>query len=78
LWILIGKLNLLVFNTDTSNLLGRWGTEETAHELIQDFERRFDCKFSDVKKTNPKVHPAKTDAENRQIALKYAYLNYSR
>jgi hypothetical protein len=78
LWILLARISQIVFNTDTSNLVGLWDSERITREMIQDFERRFECKFDDVKRANPNIKPGKTDSENWELVSKYAALNYSR
>ena len=78
LQILMGRICQIVLNTDMSNLIGKWDTDNIVQQLISDFERRFECAFSDVKKANPDVRPGKNDAENRVIASRYASLKYSR
>lgn len=78
LWILMGRICQVVFGEDSSSLLSKFDTNKIAEELIKDFERRFECKFSDVKKANPGISPGKTDAENWSIASRYASLKYSR
>jgi hypothetical protein len=78
LWILLGRINSVVLNDDSSNFLSRLNSQNICYELIRDFEQRFDCKFSDVKKVNPEIKPGKTNKENTNIALKYSHLKYSR
>lgn len=76
LWILMAKLIRYVFRTDKSNpisFLGVLGPEELIHE----FERKFKCKFDDIKKANPGIRPADTDFMNHYIMSKYANLPYS-
>jgi len=78
LWILIARINQLVFNENSGTLLGQMDTNMKAEALIRDFEKRFDCRFDDVKRANPKVRPGSTDAENESLIIKYAELHYSR
>jgi hypothetical protein len=78
LWILLGRINSVTLSSDTSNLLSKWNTENICHDLIRDFEQRFECKFGDVRKVNQNIKPGKTDKENGEIASKYAHLKYSR
>ena len=78
LWILIAKINQLVFSENTGHLLSHLDTNAKAEALIRDFEKRFDCKFDDVKTANPKVRPGTNDAENETLIIKYASLEYSR
>jgi hypothetical protein len=76
--ILMGRICQIVLNTDISNLIGKWETDNIVNQMITDFERRFECRFNDVKEANPDVRPGKSDAENWVIASKYASLQYSR
>ena len=78
LWILIAKINQLVFAEGTGNLLSELDTNMRAEALIRDFEKRFDCKFDDVKSANQGIRPGTTDAENETLIVKYASLSYSR
>jgi len=73
LWILIARIIRLVF--DTPNDLMQ---DIKAESLIRDFEKRFDCKFDDMKTSHPGVRPGKTDDENELLMIKYASLFYSR
>ncbi len=67
LWILYGRFRMLM-----------WSQQYPPHimkeRLIQDFERRFECKFYDVKQANTHICPDKTFAENPSLASKYASL----
>jgi hypothetical protein len=78
LWILIARINQLVFAEGTGNLLSVLDTDMKAEALIRDFEKRFDCKFDDVKIANRNIRPSATDAENETLIVKYASLSYSR
>lgn len=78
LHILMGRICQTVLNTDMSNLIGKWDTDDIVQQMITDFEHKFECTFRDVKKANPDVRPGKNDAENRVIASRYASLKYSR
>ncbi len=73
LWILIARISKLVFETPNDLM-----QDLTAHSLIKDFEKRFDCKFDDVKSANRSIRPGATDAENETLIVKYASLSYSR
>ena len=74
--ILMGKICRLVFSESSHNLLSVMDTNRLSFELILDFERRFECKFSDIKKAFPNLRPAVTDSENRKY-ISYADLSYS-
>jgi hypothetical protein len=50
----------------------------TLMDLIADFERRFECRFSDVKKVNQHIQIGKTLEEHWRFAEKYMNLKYSR
>ena len=50
---------------DDSNIIG---------QLIMDFERRFECKFGDVKRSNPHIH----FSDSIDVTTKYTNLDYSR
>ena len=78
IWILLGRISRVMLATNLDNLLSRWDSENTCHELIRDFEQRFECTFSDVKKVNVHIKPGKTNIENSEIASRYAHLKYSR
>jgi len=78
LWILIARINQLVFAEGSGSLLSQLDTNMRAEALIRDFEKRFDCKFDDVKRANPRIRPGGTDAENETLIIKYASLAYSR
>jgi hypothetical protein len=69
--IILGKICRLAFNEDGNNLLSKMATNRIAFELIQEFEKRFDCKFSDARKAFPNVKPAETDMEN------YTYISFA-
>lgn len=49
-------------------------------DLIEDFERRFDCTFKDIKRANPniQIQMGKTDKEHTEFMNMYAHLKYSR
>ena len=47
-------------------------------DLISDFERRFQCKFDEVRKANQHIQPGKTLEENQIFANKYRSLEYSK
>lgn len=78
LWILLSRISKVILQSDTGNLLSRWDSEYSCHDLIRDFEQRFECKFSEVTQANQHIKPGKTDIENWHIASKYAHLKYSR
>ena len=78
LWILLSRINKVVFQEDSGSVLSKWSTDNICNDLISDFEQRFDCKFDDVKKANKEIKPGKTDKENRDIILRYSHLKYSR
>jgi hypothetical protein len=63
---------------DGSNLLAQLNSKRITDSLIQDFEKRFFCKFDEVVEANPDVHPGQTDLENQTIVNRYAHLKYSR
>jgi hypothetical protein len=73
LWILVARIAKLVFETPDDLM-----QDLSAHALIKDFEKRFDCKFDDVKSANRGIRPGATDAENETLVMKYASLFYSR
>ena len=52
LWILLSRINKVVFQEDSGSVLSKWSTDTICNDLISDFEQRFDCKFDDVKKAN--------------------------
>jgi hypothetical protein len=76
-WILLSKLYQATQNEDPGNLLSVFNTNDLVSSLIKDFERRFSCKFEDVKKAHPNVHPGTTNVENYKLIKDYASLNYS-
>jgi len=47
-------------------------------DMIEDFEERFKCDFTRVKKENQHIHLGTTEPEHLAFAYKYALLNYSR
>ena len=73
--------SLLLFTIRTEPKLitvlatGPYDDSNTIGKLIQDFERRFECKFWDVKKANPHIH---FNQENMDLTDKLPNLNYSR
>jgi hypothetical protein len=75
--IMMARIIRCVFKHDISNPITILGGEQPDN-IIADFERRFQCKFSDIKKANPNIKPANNDAGNAAIMNKYAHLNYSR
>ena len=77
LWILIARLAELAFNEYPGNLLSVFHTDDVADGMIRDFERRFDCKFADVKKANPNIRPGGSNVENENLIIQYASLEYS-
>jgi len=78
LWILIARINQLVFNEGTGSFISQLDTDMKATALIRDFEKRFECKFDEVKSSNPGIRPGKNDVENETLVVKYASLHYSR
>lgn len=78
LWILMAKLNKLVFVENSTGLFSVMNTNHVAEQLILDFERRFQCKFSDAKIANSHIRPGRNNAENYDIVNKYGNLQYSR
>jgi len=46
-------------------------------DLIEDFEHRFKCSFSEIKQANQHIRTGKTLQEHRAFAEKYAHLQYS-
>ncbi len=74
--ILLGKICRLVFSEESHNLISVLNTNRLAYELILDFERRFECKFSDIKMAFPNLRPAGTDSENSKY-ISFADLSYS-
>lgn len=78
LWILIAKINKIVFAENSDNMLSVMDTDRRSKDLIHDFERRFDCRFSDVKRANSAIRPGKTNEENYLIIERYSRLEYSR
>jgi hypothetical protein len=76
-WILLARINRTILN-DGSTLLAQLNSKRITDSLIWDFEKRFLCKFEEVLKANPDIHPGKTDLENQAIADRYAHLKYSR
>lgn len=74
--ILLGKICKLVFSEENYNLLSVLNTNRLASELILDFEKRFECKFSDIKMAFPNLRPAETDSENSKY-ISFADLSYS-
>lgn len=75
--IILGKICRKVLNEDDKYLLSVFDTNRVALELIQEFEKRFDCKFSDARKAFPKVRPVETNTDNWKYVT-YANLSYSR
>jgi hypothetical protein len=53
---------------------GPWDESNTIGKLILDFEHRFECKFDDVKRSNPNIK----FSDSMQITANYPNLNYSR
>ena len=47
------------------------------NDLIVDFERRFQCKFDEVRKANQHIQPGETFEERQKFANKYRSLKYS-
>ena len=47
-------------------------------DLIADFERRFQCKFDEVRKANQHIQPGKTFEEHQIFANMYRSLQYSK
>ena len=75
--ILLGKICRLVFSENSHNLLSVLDTNRIASKLITDFEKRFDCKFSDVKMAFPNVRAGVTNTENWKF-ISFADLSYSK
>jgi hypothetical protein len=78
LQILLARISQVELNTYTGNLIGWWDNYRITRELIQDFERRFECKFDDAKRANLNINSGQTNSEIRQLISKYASLKYSR
>jgi hypothetical protein len=78
LLILLARISRIELNTEIGNLIDLWDNHTITRNLIQDFERRFETKFDDIKQANPNIKTGKMDRENRQLVSKYASLNYSR
>lgn len=76
-WILMARINKTVLN-DGSDLLAQLNSKRITDSLIQDFEKRFSCKFDEVVEANPEIQPGQTNAENQAIVDRYAHLKYSR
>ncbi len=76
-WILMARINQTILN-DKSDLLAQLNSKRITDSLIQDFEKRFSCKFDEVVKANPEIQPGQTDLANRSIVDRYAHLMYSR
>lgn len=74
--ILLGKICRLVFSEENYNCLSVMNTNRLSSELISDFERRFKCKFPDIKMAFPNLRPAGTDSENLKY-ISFADLRYS-
>ncbi len=74
--ILLGKICRLVLSEESYNLMSMLNTNRLADELILDFERRFECKLSDIKMAFPNLKPAATDSENFKY-VSFADLSYS-
>lgn len=77
LWILVGKLCGLELGGGSS-LLHDLYIEQQSELIIQDFEKRFNCHFKQVKEDNPKIYPPKTKEERAFIAEHFRRLEYSR
>jgi len=85
LWILVSKLANIGFTGRVSfasasgpPLLSVLSTNQTSMELISDFERRFQCKFDDVRRSSPYVHAKEDGSEDEVLINRYAELQYSR
>jgi hypothetical protein len=78
LWILLGKMYEVVYREQSGNLLSVLNTNKVVDALIADFERRFECKFSDMRKANPHIMPYSSDRENYTLISRYSKLKYSR
>lgn len=84
LWILVSKLAEVGYNPIYRNsvpasgpsLLSVLHINQVSQELIWDFERRFKCRFDDVRRSNHYIHTNGSDDE--EIIKKYAQLQYSR
>ncbi|GAH87344.1 unnamed protein product, partial [marine sediment metagenome] len=73
LWILTARIIRLVFEYPWDIM-----QDIRAESLFRDFEKRFNCKFEDAKRSYPGVRQGKTDDENELLMIKYASLSYSR
>jgi hypothetical protein len=85
LWILIAKLCQIGYKGSIRNfcpagedLLAVMNTNRVSQELIWDFERRFQCKFDDVRCNNQYIIQDRTRAEEDELLRKYEGLSYSR
>ncbi len=78
LWILLAKMYEVVYHEQSGNLLSVLNTNKVVDALIADFERRFECKFDDMKKANPHIKPYDSDNENYTLISRYSKLKYSR
>lgn len=72
--ILLARIiNYLCHSEQTSIL-----QEFAKRDMIEDFEKRFKCRFDMVRKANQHINFGKTEPERQKFANKYAYLEYSR
>jgi hypothetical protein len=86
LWILVAKLVQVGFTGKIQNfasasgppLLSVLNTNQLSMNLISDFERRFQCKFDDVRRSSPYVHAADDGSEDEILIDRYASMEYSR
>jgi hypothetical protein len=86
LWILIAKLLEVGFTGTIRNylpagedFLHAMHVDRLSQDLISDFERRFSCKFDDVRRnTQYIVQQDRTEAEEAALLNKYVNLRYSR
>jgi len=73
--ILLARIINYIYQTDQpSQLLQQFAKMD----MIEDFEKRFKCDFTRVKKDNKHIHLGTTEPEHLAFAFKYAFLNYSR
>ena len=77
IWILMARINQTILN-DRSDLLAQLNSKRITDSLIQDFEKRFSCKFDEVVNAHPEIHAGQSDLENQAIVDRYAHLKYSR
>jgi hypothetical protein len=86
LWILIAKLLKVGFTGTIRNylpagedFLHAMYVDRLSQDLISDFERRFSCKFDDVRRnTQYIVQKDRTEEEEKALISKYVSLSYSR